>query len=98
MRRQSGRLAALALVFVLSVISIETAVHSVHHLSDPQSAASCQVFSGSQHVPGTVTVHADLWTPRLIIAGPPALAPSTIPPDRFARPDEGRAPPASPSA
>ncbi len=97
-RRRPERLAALALVVVLSILSVETAVHSVHHLSDPQSAASCPVFSGAQHVQGAATVHADVWTPRLIVAGPPPLAPDAIPPDRFARPDEGRAPPAAPSA
>jgi hypothetical protein len=97
-RGRPGRLAALALVLLLSVISVETAVHSVHHLSDPRSAASCQVFSGAQHVPGAVTVHADLVAPRLIVTGPLPHASDTTPPDRFARPDEGRAPPASPSA
>ncbi len=97
-RRGPRELAALGLVVVLSVISVESAVHSVHHLSDPRSASSCPVASGAQHVPGAATVHADLWTPHLIVAGPPPLAPDTTPPDRFARPDEGRAPPAPPSA
>lgn len=93
-----GRLAAFALGFVLSAVSVETAVHSVHHMSDPRSAASCPVLSGSQHVPGALTAHADVWALRLIVARPLAVVPDTIPPDRFARPDEGRAPPASPSA
>jgi hypothetical protein len=89
--------ALLALAFLVALFGLQTAVHSVHHLSDPQGAASCVIFAASQHVPGdcpeTLLVAAPIWT-----AAPCPLVVSELfhPLEAFGSP-EGRAPPASSS-
>jgi hypothetical protein len=49
------RTTALGLVLVLGTFTFGIAVHSVHHLSEPEKATECLVFSASQHVSGTLT-------------------------------------------
>jgi hypothetical protein len=94
-----GRTAALlSLGFLVALFGFQTAVHSVHHLSDPHAAASCAIFAASQHVPGdcpeTLLVAAPVWT----AAPGPAVASEPLHPlEAFGSP-EGRAPPASSSA
>ena len=61
------RTAALGLVLVLGAFTFGTAVHAVHHLSDPGKAAECLVFSASQHVPGTLDKPRDLRTPGVAV-------------------------------
>jgi hypothetical protein len=85
---------AVALALVLTGFTVETAVHSVHHLADPRAGADCSVLSGSQNLAwgGADLVAAD---------GPP-LDVSTAVPVRsddghrwtLHRPSQGRAPPA----
>lgn len=48
--RRRGRMVALGLSLLLGVFAMESAVHSVHHLADPETAAACPVLSGSQHL------------------------------------------------
>ncbi len=88
----------LVLAFTLGFASVEVAVHSVHHMGDPEGAASCQVLSASQHVAGAVANPSHLSAPRAVPAAPVSSGHDHILPARFSRPDEGRAPPATPSA
>lgn len=91
--RQWRRVAMFGLVLVLGTFTFGTAIHSVHHLSEPQKAAECPVFSASQHVTGTLADQGELCVPILAIAGAPHGmddAPSFTPYFRPARP---RAPP-----
>ena len=87
------RTTALGLVLVLSTFTLGIAVHSVHHLSEPEKAAECLVFSASQHVSGTLAdpcdVHAPFLTVRTASPGAGDVPTLTL---RF-RPDLPRAPP-----
>jgi hypothetical protein len=58
--RRWRRAAALGLVLALSTFTFGTAVHAVHHLSDPAKAAECLVFSASQQVSGTLDEPCDI--------------------------------------
>jgi hypothetical protein len=92
--RSRRRALAVALSLVLTVFTFETAVHSVHHLSDPQSGVDCPVLSGTQNL---------AWgAADLVGSDDPALDVTTAPPVRSVdgprwqlhRPRPGRAPPA----
>jgi hypothetical protein len=61
------RTIALSLVLVLSTFTLGVAVHSVHHLSEPEKAAECLVFSASQHVSGTLADSCDIYAPLLAV-------------------------------
>src|SRR5512132_509488 len=50
-RRRRRAVARLLLALLVALFGVETAVHSVHHLVDPQTAGSCAIFSASQHAP-----------------------------------------------
>jgi hypothetical protein len=52
--RQWRRVVIAGLVLILGTFAFGTAVHAVHHLSEPQKAAECPVFFASQHVTGTL--------------------------------------------
>ena len=89
-----GRAIAVALSLVLIGFTVETAVHSVHHLADPEAGADCSVLSGSQNL---------AWGAADLVAadGPPLDVTSAVPvrSDDGARstpprPSQGRAPPA----
>jgi hypothetical protein len=97
--RAAGRRAlVLALVAVLTVLAFETALHSIHHLDEPDGGASCLVLSATAQVNDV--------SPPAVDAGisPPASAriagtsPAALPPLRLIRAPEGRAPPVSRSA
>lgn len=88
------RALGVALALVLTVFTVETAVHSVHHLADPRAGADCSVLSGSQSL---------AWGGAdLVAAADPPLDVSTAVPVRsddgprstLHRPSQGRAPPA----
>jgi hypothetical protein len=84
---------ALGLVLVLGTFTFGIAVHAVHHLSEPEKAAECLVFSVSQHVSGTLDEPCDVHAPGLAvtIASPDNLdVPTFILHYRF---DLPRAPP-----
>jgi hypothetical protein len=65
--RHRRRMAVLGLVLVISTFTFGTAVHAVHHLSDPGKAAECLVFSASQHVSGTFDAPCDLCAPAAAV-------------------------------
>ncbi len=96
--RRVRKTGVLVLAFTLGFASVEVAVHSVHHLGDPEGAASCQVLSASQHVAGAIANPSHLSAPPAVPAAPVSSGHDQILPARFSRPDEGRAPPATPSA
>jgi hypothetical protein len=93
--RQWRRMAIFGLVLVLGTFAFGTAVHSVHHLSEPQRAAECPVFSASQHLTGTLVEPGDLYVPVLASAAAFSAAceaPTFTP---CFQPAQPRAPPSS---
>jgi hypothetical protein len=92
--RSRGGAVAVALSLVLTVFALETAVHSVHHLTDPKSGADCSVLSGSQGLAwgGAAPVGAD--GPRLDCTTAPPVRSEHHPWWHVYRPSPGRAPPA----
>jgi len=97
-RCRRRRPAILALGLLVGLLGVESAVHSTHHFSDPQGAASCALFSASQHDDGTggaeATTAAPIWTAQPA----PPRATAGIPSLQAFRSHEGRAPPFVPSA
>jgi hypothetical protein len=94
--RQWRRVVVFGLVLMLATFTFGTAVHSVHHLSEPQKAAECPVFSASQHISGTLAEPGALYVPMLAIA---AAFPGTCEAPTFTlcfQPAQPRAPPLSP--
>jgi hypothetical protein len=89
-----GRAIALGLALTLGVFSLETAVHSVHHLADPERAATCAVLSGSQHLSWGEAQAAATEAPPLRVAPAPLLRAEDAPQSPIYRPHQGRAPPA----
>jgi Na+/glutamate symporter len=57
------RTTALGLVLALGTFTFGIAVHSVHHLSEPEKSADCLVFSASQQVSGTLAEPCDVHVP-----------------------------------
>ncbi len=93
-----GRTAAiLALVLLVALFGLESAVHSVHHLSDPQAAGSCAMFSASQHVAGACAETPDAGTPTWTAEPSPTVDAEGMHPLQAFRSHDGRAPPALPS-
>jgi hypothetical protein len=96
-RRRAWHRSVFALALLVAVFGIESAVHSVHHLSDPQAADSCTFLSGSKHTdtasPSVPDTGAPLWTAASAVPVDGNLAPLL----RSFRTHEGRAPPALPA-
>jgi hypothetical protein len=93
-RRRAWHRSVFAFALLVAVFGFESAVHSVHHLSDPQAADSCTFLSGSKHAdtasPSVPDTGAPLWT-----AASAALIDADLaPPLKSLRTHEGRAPPA----
>ena len=97
--RPSGRrILALAFVAILTVLAFETALHSVHHLDEPDARASCPVLTATSQISGAAPPVADLSL-RPAAPGPVvAVDPSWLLPFCSLRVPEGRAPPAPRSA
>jgi hypothetical protein len=95
--RQGRRVASFALVLVLTTFTFGTAVHSVHHLSEPQKAAECPVFSASQHISGTLAEPGTLFVQLLTVTEtfPGACEAPTF--TLYFRPDQPRASPLFPA-
>jgi hypothetical protein len=96
--RPSGRrVLALAFVAILTVLAFETALHSVHHLDEPESGASCSVLTAGAQLSGVATpvadlgVHEDMPVPVVMLDRAWLVLPCAV------RVPEGRAPPAPPS-
>ena len=96
-RRRAWQRSVSGLALLIAVFGFESAVHSVHHLSDPQGADSCTLLSGSKHLdtasPALPDAGGPLWTatPAIPVDG------NLEPPLRSVRTHEGRAPPALPA-
>jgi hypothetical protein len=97
--RPSGRrILALAFVAILTVLAFETALHSVHHLDEPDAGASCPVLAATSQVNGVAAPVADLSV-RPDAPGPVVgIDPAWLLPFCSFRVPEGRAPPVSRSA
>jgi hypothetical protein len=93
-RRSRGRVIALGLSLALGVFTLESAVHSVHHLAEPETAATCPVLSGSQHLSWGEAQAAAADTPPRCVAPAPLLRAEDASPSLIDRPYQGRAPPA----
>lgn len=93
-RGSRGRVIALGLSLALGVFTLETAVHSVHHLADPETAATCPVLSGSQHLSWGEAQAAATDAPPLCVAPARLLRSEDAPQSLIYRPHQGRAPPA----
>jgi hypothetical protein len=92
--RYSLLLGALALSLTLGVFTLESAVHSVHHLASPETAATCAVLGGAEHLGwGETPVVASAVPPSQVTPAPILTAEN---PTRSLthRPRPGRAPPA----
>lgn len=87
----------LGLVLVLGFFAAATAVHSVHHIGDADSGASCPVLSGSHHLPGVATAPPDFRAPVAAVVPVAAGTRESVVSARVSRPDAGRAPPAASS-
>ena len=61
------RTTALGLALVLGIFTLGIAVHSVHHLLEPEKAAECLVFSASQHMSGTLAALCGIQAPVLAV-------------------------------
>jgi len=95
--RKWPRTAAIGLVLAMGTFAFGTAVHSVHHLSEPGRAAECPVLSAAQHVPGALAAPCDICA--LLPAatesfGGNGAAPLSVP---SLRPNQPRAPPSLPA-
>jgi hypothetical protein len=97
--RRGGRggLAA-GLTVALLVLASQSALHSVHHLGEPQAERACPVAAATGHVPGVSAAPSTLGTPVTIAAPAVALPIAWRTPLPPVRAREGRAPPAPLSA
>jgi hypothetical protein len=88
------RAIAVALSLVLTVFTVETALHSVHHLADPEAGADCSVLSASQNLAwgGADLVATD--SPPLDVTTAAPVRSDDGPRWQLHRPSQGRAPPA----
>ena len=93
-RRRAWHRSVFGLALLVAVFGFESAVHSVHHLSDPAAADSCTFLSGSKHAdtasPSVPDTGAPLWTAASAVP----VHGNLEPPLRSVRTYEGRAPPA----
>jgi hypothetical protein len=93
-RRRAWHRSVFALALLVAVFGFESAVHSVHHLSDPQAADSCTFLSGSKHADTALPAVPDTGGPLWTAASAAAFDADLAPPLRSVRTHEGRAPPA----
>jgi hypothetical protein len=96
--RKWPRTAAIGLVLAMGTFVFATAVHSVHHLSEPERAAECPVLSAAQHVPGALDAPCDISSLLLPAATESFVgngaAPLSVP---SLGPNQPRAPPSFPA-
>jgi hypothetical protein len=97
-RRRRRRAVAAILMLLLVILAYEDGLHSVHHGPAPQAADSCPTLAVSAHAVGTEVETSCLATPMLVVLGPALPIAVYVPADHVPRPDQGRAPPASPSS
>jgi hypothetical protein len=96
--RPSGRrVLALAFVAILTVLAFETALHSVHHLDEPDAGASCPVLTAGSQLNRVVPPVADLGLRPDAPVPLTGVDPAWLLPFCGLRVPEGRVPPAPPS-
>ena len=95
--RRGRQAAVLSLGLLVGLFGLESAIHSVHHLSDPQAAATCVLFSASQHAPGTCAATPDAGAPTWTAQPSATFDAEPIRPLQAFRAHESRAPPVLPS-
>jgi hypothetical protein len=95
--RVRRRAVALSLMLLLVVFAYEDGLHSVHHGLTPLAAHSCPTLAVSAHVVGTEAETSDFTIPTLVALEAALPIAWQVPADHVPRPDQGRAPPASPS-
>jgi uncharacterized membrane protein (GlpM family) len=95
--RSRRRPVAVILMGLLAILAYEDGLHSVHHGTAPGAAGSCPVLAVSAHVVGIEAETSDVAIPTLVPLGPALCIVAHVPADHVVRPDQGRAPPASPS-
>ena len=91
------RTTALGLVLVLGTFTFGIAVHAVHHLSEPEKATECLIFSVSQHASGTLDEPCDVHAPGLAVTTASPDNPDVPTCILHYRSDLPRAPPSFPS-
>ena len=97
--RPSGRrILALAFVAILTVLAFETALHSVHHLDEPDAGASCPVLTATSQLTGVTAPVADLSVHSEASGPPVGIDLAWLLPFCSLRVPEGRAPPVPHSA
>jgi hypothetical protein len=89
-----GRIMALALSLAVGVFTLEAAVHSIHHLGDPATAATCPVLCGSGHLSWGEPPASEIGAPPLHATAAPRVASEDASQSLLYRPHQGRAPPA----
>jgi hypothetical protein len=93
-RRRAWHRSVFGLALLVAVFGFESAVHSVHHLSDPLAADSCTFLSGSKHADTASPAVPDTGGPLWTVASAAAIDADLASPLRSFRTHEGRAPPA----
>jgi hypothetical protein len=85
--------ARVLLALLLVTAAAEGALHSVHHLDDPQGSADCQVLILTQQVHGEMAPEPPSLAPAAVFRVHATLAAADQTAKPVPRPDEGRAPP-----
>jgi hypothetical protein len=94
--RRRKRAGLLLLAAVVGLFTFEAAVHSVHHLTDPGSAALCPVLTASKHVSWAAAETPDAEAPTWDRGSVPLARTDSICLAQSYRPHAGRAPPPPP--
>jgi hypothetical protein len=91
-----GKPTAISLALLLGFATFQGALHSAHHLENPEEAAQCQVLAVSQHLAGVGAETPGVCTELLAVVEAPAPAGTERSLRNLFRPDIGRAPPSVP--
>ena len=85
--------ARLLLALLVTVVGVESALHSVHHLGNPQGAKTCTVLSVTTHLPGEMSPEVPSGVPVQQYRRHDARAASPAVVSLGRHSDRGRAPP-----
>ena len=84
---------ALGLTLAVGLFVFDTAIHSVHHLFEPEKTPQCFGFSASQHLSGGPAVSWNLPIPGVVLELLPPVNLDLPLLTSCCRPDQPRAPP-----
>jgi hypothetical protein len=90
---RARRASILALSFLLIMFALESAVHSVHHLSDSAQAENCAVASAAANVSAVDAGETATPLDRLVASGTVMTAPTEALSSFRLPPPQSRAPP-----